>query len=176
MPDLLTVPAFAELAGVSHQAIYQQASNPNSRLAPYVDRTGRKVMIDAAALADLYGVEQPDLPNQASEASQTQPDSTSLARDYINHLENELQTLRAQNKELNDTVQSKDELIKDQAAQLADLAHKVTAIAEKALTATSQQQYLSALEKGSAAESQANSTESQPQSTPKASFWKRLFG
>lgn len=184
MPNtLLSVPEFAELAGVSTQAIYQQASNPKSKLAPYVGRTGRKIGINPAALTDLYGVEQPEDPSLTTNASQEKQNPTSLTRDYVDFLKLELSNLQERNKELNNVVQAKDELIKDQAAQLADLARQVTEIANKALTATSQQQQLAALDKAPLTESQAKttdlqekSTESQEKSTQKQGFWKRLFG
>lgn len=173
---LLSVPEFAELAGVSTQAIYQQASNPKSKLAPYVGRTGRKIGINPTALTDLYGVEQPGDPSLTTNANEEKQNPTSLTRDYVEFLKLELSNLQELNKELNNVVQAKDELIKDQAAQLADLARQVTEIANKALTATSQQQQLAALDKGALPEPQDNQAHTQDKPTQKQGFWKRLFG
>lgn len=179
MPDLLTVAEFAEMAGVSTQAIYRQTSNPNSRLAPYVVRQARKTMIDPAALQDFYGVEQPETQEQPSLPAQPTQELASLTTDYVEFLKLELSKLQERNKELNSIIESKDALIENQAAQLADLAREITDIAQKALTTTSQQQYLAAVDKGTKGELPTEPTETnqnQPNSTPKRTFWKRLFG
>lgn len=182
MPDHITVAEFAELAGVSTQAVYKQTGNPNSRLAPYVVRQGKKTMIDPAALQDFYGVEQPETkeqPNLPTQATQTTQELASLTTDYVEFLKSELSNLQEKNNELNSIIAAKDALIENQAAQLADLAREITDIAQKALTTTSQQQFLAAVDKGAKGELSTESTETnqnQPNPTPKRTFWKRWFG
>ncbi len=53
----LSIAEFAEAASVSKQAIYKQVNNANSQLAPYLLRDGKRTLISAAALTELYKVE-----------------------------------------------------------------------------------------------------------------------
>jgi predicted DNA-binding protein YlxM (UPF0122 family) len=57
----LSISEFAEKAGVSKQAIYKQTKNKNSKIAPYVIREGKRTLIKAAALNELYGVDTAEL-------------------------------------------------------------------------------------------------------------------
>ena len=76
------------------------------------------------------------------------------------------------------TIQEKDAIIKSQTEQLANLAQQVAQLADKALIATSQQQYLTAMEKAERAEPVAQ--DEQPAEPAiqeeKKGFWSRLFG
>ena len=53
----LSVAEFAEAAGVSKQAVYKQVNNENSQISPYILRDGKKTLIKATALNELYGVD-----------------------------------------------------------------------------------------------------------------------
>lgn len=55
--EYLSIAEFAEKAGVSKQAIYKQVNNENSQISPYVLREGKKTLIKASALSELYKVD-----------------------------------------------------------------------------------------------------------------------
>ena len=55
--ELLSIAEFAELVGVSKQAIYKQAKSENSKLSPYIVSQGKMLFIKASALKEVYGVE-----------------------------------------------------------------------------------------------------------------------
>lgn len=109
------------------------------------------------------------------------PDSTPEATEYIEFLKSELAEAKAANaateKRLGAIIAEKDGIIKEQSAQLAELTKQVAQIADKALTATSQQQYLTALDRTADSHTTDNSevVPSIPEK-PKKSFWGRLFG
>ena len=208
----LTIAEFAEYAKVSKQAIYKQVSNENSQIAPYLLRDGKRTLIKATALHELYGVDtdistfatpleveedqiQPETAGAkveettppTAENQPLNPESTQknqpVSTDYIEYLKEqvaELKREKAQTEErLNATIQEKDRIINSQSAQLAELAKQVAQIADRALIATSQQQVLTAMEKGERADT--GSTEEQivpiePEEKVKKSFWSRLFG
>lgn len=106
-----------------------------------------------------------------------------LSTDYIEFLKAQVAELKAEKeaveKRLNATITEKDNIIKDQSAQLAQLAQQVAQIADKALIATSQQQYLTAMEKGDRADTgtiEAIPVEEQTPEKPKKGFLRRFFG
>lgn len=118
-------------------------------------------------------------PNKPESTQEVQPIST----DYIEFLKAQVAELKAEKAEmenrLNATIQEKDSIIKDQSAQLAQLAQQVAQIADRALIATSQQQYLTAMEKSDKADTVKIETipvEEQNIEKPKKGFWGRLFG
>lgn len=206
----LSITEFAEKAGVSKQAIYKQISNAKSQLAPYVYRDGKPPLIEITALSKLYGVEienstfstdnQPfstaQDENSTLESTRNQekiqpvnPNSTRnnqpFSTDYIEFLKAQIEELKADRAEIEQrltaTIQEKDNIIKDQTAQLAQLAQQVAQIADKALLATSQQQYLTAMEKTNKAEISDEITEDaeeapkeEQQAKKKKSFWSWL--
>ena len=120
--------------------------------------------------------QQPDNPFSTIE---NQPIST----DYIEFLKAQVAELKAEKeaveKRLNATITEKDNIIKDQSAQLAQLAQQVAQIADKALITTAQQQYLTAKAGGDAVEiTPAGDApiEEQPPEKKKKGFWSRIFG
>lgn len=120
--------------------------------------------------------EQPDNPFSTIE---NQPIST----DYIEFLKAQVAELKAEKeaveKRLNATITEKDNIIKDQSAQLAQLAQQVAQIADKALITTAQQQYLTAKAGGDAVEIPPAGDAPIEEHTPekkKKGFWSRLFG
>ena len=120
--------------------------------------------------------QQPDNPFSTQE---NQPIST----DYIVFLKAQVAELKAEKeaveKRLNATIAEKDNIIKDQSAQLAQLAQQVAQIADKALITTAQQQYLTAKAGGDAVEITPAGDAPIEEQTPekkKKGFWGRLFG
>ena len=120
--------------------------------------------------------EQPDNPISTQE---NQPIST----DYIEFLKAQVAELKAEKdaveKRLSATIAEKDSIIKDQSAQLAQLAQQVAQIADKALITTAQQQYLTAKAGGDAVEitpAEEVPVVEQPPEKKKKGFWGRLFG
>ena len=214
--EYLSIAEFAEKAGVSKQAIYKQVNNENSQITPYLLREGKKTLIKATALSELYKVEAEiststtqqegenttlSTPKEGGEVEATTPKATQenevnqpinpistqenqpLSTDYIEFLKAQVAELKAEKaeveKRLNDTIKEKDGIIKDQSAQLAELAKQVAQIADKALIATSQQQYLTAMEKGDRADTgtiEAIPVEEQTPEKPKKGFLRRFFG
>ena len=120
--------------------------------------------------------EQPIKPSSTLE---NQPIST----DYIEFLKAQVAELKAEKdaveKRLSATIAEKDSIIKDQSAQLAQLAQQVAQIADKALITTAQQQYLTARAGGEAVEinpaDEAPIVEQPPQPKKKG-FWSKIFG
>ena len=120
--------------------------------------------------------DQPIKPNSTLE---NQPIST----DYIEFLKAQVAELKAEKdaveKRLSATIAEKDSIIKDQSAQLAQLAQQVAQIADKALITTAQQQYLTAKAGGDAVEitpAEEVPIAEQPPEKKKKGFWSRLFG
>ena len=208
----LTIAEFAEYAKVSKQAIYKQVSNENSQIAPYVLREGKRTLIKATALNELYGVDTtfltfttpseveeseiqpepagaeveeatpPDVENQPFNPEPT-PKNQPVSTDYIEYLKGQVAELKAEKarteERLNATIQEKDRIINSQSAQLAELAKQVAQIADRALIATSQQQVLTAMEKGERADTgtaEEQIVPIEPAVKPKKSFWSRFFG
>lgn len=186
--DYLSIADFAEKAGVSKQAIYKQINNNNSQIAPYILKNGKKTVIKISALKELYGVESDFSSSSTQNSSPLNPifnatvneKSTEInpfSTDYIEFLKSQLAELKAEKTEmeqrLNATIQEKDSIIKEQSARLAELAQQITQIADKALIATSQQQYLTAMDKSKDEPSQIDTVPIEPQC--KSGFWYRLF-
>ena len=120
--------------------------------------------------------QQPDNPFSTIE---NQPIST----DYIEFLKAQVAELKAEKdaveKRLSATIAEKDSIIKDQSAQLAQLAQQVAQIADKALITTAQQQYLTAKAGGDTVEIPPAGDAPIEEQTPekkKKGFWGRLFG
>ena len=117
-------------------------------------------------------------PNNPISTQENQPIST----DYIAFLKAQIAELKEEKtqneKRFTATIQEKDAIIKSQTEQLANLAQQVAQLADKALIATSQQQYLTAMEKAERAEPVAQ--DEQPVEPAiqeeKKGFWSRLFG
>ena len=199
--NYIPIAEFADRAGVSKQAIYKQVNNENSQIIPYIQRTGKKTLINISALKELYGVdiekstqketpvldkveettpqttpsnpkEQPIKPEPTPEI---QPDTTQ----YIAFLMAQIQDLQTEKREaeqrLNATIEEKDRIIKEQSAQLAQLAQQMALIADKALIATSQQQYLTAIDKNEKQDKELLEHDVKPIEPEKKRFWAKLF-
>ena len=124
-----------------------------------------------------------DNPQEQPAAAVSTAEVQPLSTDYIEFLKAQIAELKAEKADveqrLNATIQEKDGIIKDQSAQLAQLAQQVAQIADKALIATSHQQYLTAMEKGDRADTgtiEAIPVEEQTPEKPKKGFLRRFFG
>lgn len=116
----------------------------------------------------------------------TTPNVQPYADEYIRFLRNELAELKETylktEQRLNDVIEAKDAVIREQAERIADLADQITHIAAKALETTSQQQYLTAAEKVGKQEpedvvEQVESKPVEPVEQPqRKGFWARLWG
>ena len=143
--NYIPIAEFADRAGVSKQAIYKQVNNENSQIIPYIQRTGKKTLINVSALKELYGVDieksttnetlildkveettlqttpsnPKEQPIQPQATPEVQPDTTQ----YIAFLMAQIQDLQTEKREveqrLNATIEEKDRIIKDQSTQLA---------------------------------------------------------
>lgn len=175
---------------VSKQAVYKQISNEHSQLAPFICLQGKRTLIKAEALKALYEVdlENSTLSTQNSTLSthaglNIQPNSTQNstlstddiqpcqpniqpnADEYIAFLKAEIADLKDKQQEQDNrhaaALAEKDKIIQEQTKQLADLCKQVSDIAQKALAATTQQQYLMAYDRKSA--ERVLSDEAQPE-------------
>lgn len=127
----------------------------------------------------------PDQPQKQPLQPEPTQESQPISTDYIEFLKAQLAEVKADRanteQRLMATIQEKDAIIKEQSAQLAQLAKQVAQIADKALIATSQQQYLTAMEKTEKQVEPIQAEEQPPaepieEDKPKKSFFQRLFG
>lgn len=127
-----------------------------------------------------------DNPEGQPEARVSTPNFQPISTDYIDFLKAQIADLKADKeateKRLNNTIAEKDSIIKEQSAQLAQLAQRVAQIADKAILTTAQQQYLTAKAGNDTVEvNPANEPavmpieEDIPITKPKKSLWSRLF-
>lgn len=189
--DHLTIAEFADKVGVSKQAIYKQINNPNSQIAPYVICVDRKKFILKSALNELYRVETtnstpkdnlindnstPDNPKEQPIKPNSTQDNQPNSTQYIEFLLAQIQDLKAEKQEseqrLIASIGEKDRIIKEQSAEIAQLAQQMAQIADKALIATSQQQYLTAIDKQDSSTIETNISPVEPE---KKGFWAKLF-
>lgn len=123
-----------------------------------------------------------DNPTDNPETTFSTPENQPISTDYISFLKAQIAELKEDKAQmeqrLNATIQEKDSIIKQQTEQLANLAQQVARIADKALIATSQQQYLTAMEKCEKVDTGIVEDIPAEATAPKQSkkgFWSRLF-
>lgn len=156
--DLLTVSAFADVVGVSKQALYKQIQNPNSQLYPFVVKQGKRCFIALEAVKEVYKIDNPETTENQPEATENNREQTTLTTkettenqplttQFIEQLKEQINQLQEEKEQLAEQIQEKDRTIKEQADKIASLAERVAEIADKAIIATQQQQYLTATEK-----------------------------
>ena len=160
--NLLSVSAFAEQAKVSRQALYKQIQNENSQLAPYIVKQGKQIFIRSIALVEIYNLDNQETtqnqPLETTKSTQNSGNQTTLTTNettnnqplttqIINQLQAQIADLQADKQRLNEQVQEKDQIIKSQGEKIALLAEQLAEVANKAITATQQQQFLTATEK-----------------------------
>lgn len=160
----IPVKEFAERAGVSTQAIYKQTRNTASRLQPYISRKGKHTYISVSALTEIYNVgiinqpEEPTKTNQSNDKAtpevEKQPQSQPTKEqpipylvEYVDYLKTENNQLKNQIETLNRIIQEKDKVNAEQAKQLANLTQSLIELSNRALTTTTNQQQLSAMDK-----------------------------
>lgn len=188
----ITVKEFAQRAGISRQTIYKTYSNPNSRLYPYVKVLPKGIYISTQALIDLYNnpcneeqvtieeleqlkakeTKETDIQKQ-TEQPYVDTFEHSIYNDFVSYLKNEINQKQEQIDKLNNIIQEKDRIIIEQAGQiisLTTLSQSMVEVSNKALTATTNQQTLSAMEKQPMLDSQDNVAQ------PRKGIIKRLFG
>lgn len=168
----IPVKEFAERAGVSTQAIYKAVRKANGKLSPYVIQDGNRYYIKSNALTEVYGVgiietnlttnqptakvenqpkNQPERlennqlstnqPTQEVEKQPTlQPTNQPETNPFTTYLLSQIDELKAEIERYKCIVQEKDRTITEMAGQIADIANR-------ALTATTNQQQLSAMDK-----------------------------
>lgn len=81
---VLTIPEFAEAAGIKKQGIYEQVKNSNSKLYPYFVFKGKKTYIKFEALEEIYGifpVESKDNQDNSQEKQAQKQDSKDDSQD-----------------------------------------------------------------------------------------------
>lgn len=198
MEEAKYIPAkeFAERAGIARQNIYKAYKNPKSKIYPYVKVLPKGIYISTQALTDLYDttdnteqltideLEQQELATDKETDSQKQEKQSTVDtfgynvyNDFINHLQHEINQeqskynqLTTQIDRLNGIIQEKDRIIAEQSRQITALNQSMVELTNKALTATTNQQTLSAMEKQPILDTQDNVAQ------PRKGIIKRLFG
>ena len=173
---LIKISALSELYGVDTLDLTLSTREETPDTTQSTPEEGGEVEV---ATEETTQSERENQPKQPETTQEVKPIST----DYIEFLKAQVADLKAEKAEmenrLNATIQEKDGIIKEQSAQLAQLAQQVAQIADRALIATSQQQYLTAMEKSDKAEQAPFETipvEEPNIEIPKKGFWSRLFG
>lgn len=177
----MSVTDIAELFGITTQAVYKQIRRKENLLDGHTVKRGGKLLIEKSAVFAMYGIkEQPaetgenqtfstyktDIYNQNNQETKqnqqeqlVQNQQEQLVANYINHLLQQIEDQKEQIERLSNTVQEKEQTIKDQYGKICELSESLANIAEKALATASRQQYLSVLDK------QEIQTEEQEQET-----------
>lgn len=167
----LSVTEYAAAVGVSSQAVYK--SIKNGRLAGYVVEHGKRKYILATALDNQptennqpCNQNQPNAtdiqPESCNNATKSQPETNQKQPDFATYLLAEIEELKAEKAGYLATIQ-------EQSKQIAELAERCAELANRALTTTTNQQTLAAMEKTAEPPQIAETTEHS------RSFWQRLF-
>ena len=135
---LLSIAEFAELVGVSKQAIYKQAKSENSKLAPFIVSQGKMLFIKSAAVKEVYGVEcdnstiQPAIqpkdesikpistPIQPAEVEKVKPDNQPNSTPIQPLLEQVIAALQGQLEEKDRQISRLQEQAAEQAAEMRE--------------------------------------------------------
>lgn len=141
MKELLTIAEFAELVGVSKQALYKQAKSENSKLAPFIETQGKMLFIKASALKEVYGVEcdvstiQPTIqpkdesikpistpiqPQEVEEVEKVKPDNQPHSTPIQPILEQVIAALQGQLEEKDRQISRLQEQAAEQAAEMRE--------------------------------------------------------
>lgn len=120
--EYISIKEFAELAGISVQAVYKRLNN---QLNPYVKLVENRKMLKKSALYEIYGVEveQPIKPihstNSTTDSTQVESmETVKLLQETIKLLENEL---KIKNQQIETLLKENSELSR----QLLELSGKV---------------------------------------------------
>lgn len=114
--EYISVSDFADRAGYSKQAVYQQL---NKRLKPYVKVIDGKKAINSKALREVYGKE-------------IQPENQSVVKEVDQELNKELiDLLKTQIEEKDQQIKELHRLLATSQMQLTESAHKVQELEDK---------------------------------------------
>lgn len=170
---LIKINALSELYGVETEKLNLSTQNREIKTTFSTNEEGTEVENTTLKAENTTQENQPL--NQVS-TQENQP----LSTDYIEFLKAQIAELKTEKAEIEQrltaTIQEKDHIIQEQSAQLSDLAQKVAQIADKALIATSQQQYLTALEKTGEREEAPPPAAPIDIEPPKKTLFQRIFG
>ena len=170
---LIKINALSELYGVETEKLNLSTQNREIKTTFSTNEEGTEVENTTLKAENTTQENQPL--NQVS-TQENQP----LSTDYIEFLKAQIAELKTEKAEIEQrltaTIQEKDHIIQEQSAQLSDLAQKVAQIADKALIATSQQQYLTALEKTGEREEAPPVAAPIDMEPPKKTLFQRIFG
>ena len=144
--EFLTVREFAELAGVSRQAVYQRVKGLDS-FTRQVDKGGAKpvTLVSKRALALFEGVKLTDVDLQID--SQEGPKSRQAVYSLVDILMQENERLRAELENQRQSMKDRDKLIVKKDALLADYASRFAELAGQAQQLAAQAQTLHAADK-----------------------------
>lgn len=148
--EYITIREFADLSGVSVQAVYKKTKQKNNPIKPYLKRFKNKLYISRKALEIL----SPAFENQEEKKSGSAGNSSE--EKLISILERQIEELREQ-------VNEKDLQLREKDVQINNLLNQVS----ESLTLLNQQQQLTALASQAPAKL--------PEAGERRNFWKRLF-
>ena len=132
MSDKLTIAQFAEVVGVSKQAIYKQVKNENSKLYPFIIFDGKTPLIKAEAVEALYHTIQPNSTQEVEKVEKEnqpiQPNSTPDFNQILATLtaqlaekDKQIAKLQEQNAQQAEENRNKDKIIQEQLAKMNEL-------------------------------------------------------
>ena len=178
----ITIHDITERCGIRRQNFYYHFEDVYDLMRWMFQEVEESEIQPEPAGAEVEEATPPDVENQPFNPEPT-PKNQPVSTDYIEYLKGQVAELKAEKarteERLNATIQEKDRIINSQSAQLAELAKQVAQIADRALIATSQQQVLTAMEKGERADTgtaEEQIVPIEPAVKPKKSFWSRFFG
>lgn len=185
--QLLSIQDFAESAGISRQAVYQQL---DTRMKPYIQLVKGKKMIQAQALLDLYSTSDVNSVNEnVNQVCQPMSSKTSMSSKYVKDIRaaseellrekdaeiaalgEQLQYLREQISTKDAQIAVKDEQLASKDKQIEQLTSAISAAQETQKALAVAMQAAEALHAGTMQQQRLPETE-QPE---KLSLWKRIF-
>ena len=163
--EYISIKEFAELAGISVQAVYKRLNN---QLNPYVQLVENRKMLKKSALYEVYGieVEQPIQPKHSTKHStnSTKVETVKLLQKTVDLLENEL---KIKNQQIETLQKENSELSR----QLLELSGKVG----NSLQTITQTQLADKMIEGRKIESKADLEESTQGEEKTTGFFLRIF-
>lgn len=166
--EYISIKEFAELAGISVQAVYKRLNN---QLNPYIKLVENRKMLKKSALYEVYGieVEQPIQPKHSTKHSTNSTNSTKvetvkLLQKTVDLLENEL---KIKNQQIETLQKENSELSR----QLLELSGKVG----NSLQTITQTQLADKMIEGRKIESKADLEESTQGEEKTKGFFLRIF-
>ena len=171
MKELLSIKEFAELAGVSKQAIYFQL---DSRLQPYLVQVENKKMLKSSALEKFYGFKFQSNSSQVDKPNSSQVDNGSTAEDQkSNGDEAVLQMLEM----LKEEIRKKDKQIERLQDSLDKAYMTIGDLANKAQYITSADKTAQIMDKQQQKDKHKDIIEEpeRPEKAKKERFWSKLL-